>query len=286
MSHAKGSTTYTFQAEHLPVWWRYLLVAVAVVILCSCSSPAIRTHLAADNSLANAPPAAESPTANSDALVNVSDLPVNQPIACQQYDRAPNGAASTDPYGPVVGPSDEYLCDGGDYGTPAGVKADWTIEGLEPEDAIGHYDTVDGRVIVTPSNRVCIYAPRFAAVRRVVEAAAHEQPIFVNATLEETGPAKATKALPPLTAKQRHGVAIDFGQRPPSLFRQRQQAGGLENLQASMDAYTSLAAYANLEIIRTGEVSDAEKPRLERAMQSAVYSPLGGNGGTGSGEGN
>src|SRR5204863_3687205 len=28
--------------------------------------------------------------------------------------------------------------------------------------------------------------------------------------------------------------------------------------------------YANLQIIRTGEVSDAEKPRLERAMESAI----------------
>lgn len=66
---------------------------------------------------------------------------------------------AVDPYGPLVGPGDEYLCDGGDYGTPAGVKADWTIEGLEPEDAISHYDTADGQVLVTPSNRVCIYAP-------------------------------------------------------------------------------------------------------------------------------
>ena len=73
-----------------------------------------------------------------------------------------------------------------------------------------------------------------------------------------------------MLAKQRHAVAVDLGQRPPNLFRQREQAGGLENLQASMDAYTSLAAYANLEIIRTGEVSDAEKPRLERAMESAI----------------
>ena len=100
-------------------------------------------------------------------------------------------AATTDPYGPLVGPSDEYLCDGGDYVTPAGVQADWTIQGLEQEDAISHYDTADGRVLVTPSNRVCIYAPRFAAVRRVVQPIAHEQPVFVNATLEELSPAKA-----------------------------------------------------------------------------------------------
>jgi uncharacterized repeat protein (TIGR01451 family) len=176
----------------------------------------------------------------------------------------------TDPYGPLVGPGDEYLCDGGDFGSPAGVRADWTVEGLDEEDAIAHYDTLDGRVVVTPSNRVCVYAPRFAAVRRVVGAVAHEQPIFVSAILEEQAPAKAAESQPVVSQFQRHAVSVNLGQRPPSLFRQRQQAGGLENLQATMDAYTSLAAYANLEIIRTGEVSLAERARLEESIQSAI----------------
>jgi uncharacterized repeat protein (TIGR01451 family) len=37
-----------------------------------------------------------------------------------------------------------------------------------------------------------------------------------------------------------------------------------------MDAYSSLGAYANLEIIRTGEVSDAEKALVEKAELAAV----------------
>jgi len=176
----------------------------------------------------------------------------------------------TDPYGPVAGPEDEYLCDGGDYGTPAGVHQDWSITGLEQEDAVAHYDTVDGRTIVTPSNRVCIYAPRFAAVRRVVQPLVDEQPVFINQTLEELSPAKATESLPLVAARQRRAVAVDLGQQPPDLLRQRQQAGGMENLQATMDAFNSLAPYANLTIIRTGEVSDAEKALVERAKQAAI----------------
>jgi uncharacterized repeat protein (TIGR01451 family) len=187
--------------------------------------------------------------------------------ACQSTAGA---APCTDPYGPLVGPSDEYLCDGGDFGTPAGVHADWTVEGLEEEDAIAHYDTVDGRVVVTPSNRVCIYAPRFAAVRRVVGPLAHEQPLYISAILEEESAAKAAESLPVVSQFQRHAISVNLGERPPSLFRQRQQAGGLENLQATMDAYTSLGAYANLEIIRTGEVSLAERPKLEKSIQSAI----------------
>jgi len=247
----------------IPAWWRYVLIAIATVILCSCSSPAMRTHLAADPSLSNAPTAECSDATDAQAAPGGGCESVGVVATA-------GGAFAADPYGPLVGPSDEYLCDGGDFGSPAGVRADWKIEGLEPEDAVSHYDTDDGRVLVTPSNRVCIYAPRFAAVRRVVQVAENEQPVFVNATLEEVAPAKAAKTLPPISAKQRHAVAVDLGQRPPSLFRQREQAGGLENLQATMDAFTSLGAYANLEIIRTGEVSTAEKARVERAMEAAI----------------
>jgi uncharacterized repeat protein (TIGR01451 family) len=175
-----------------------------------------------------------------------------------------------DPYGPVLGPGDEYLCDGGDFVTPVGVHSDWSISGLEQEDAIAHYDTVDGRVITTPSNRVCIYAPRFAAVRRVVQPIAAEQPVFVNQTLEQLSPAKAAEAQPVVMQKQRHAVLVDMAQQPPNLFRQRQQAGGMENLQATMDAFNSLAAYANLTVIRTGEVSAAEKALVERAKEAAI----------------
>jgi uncharacterized repeat protein (TIGR01451 family) len=249
-------------AEHLPIWWRCLLIAVATIILCACAAPVTRTHLAPEKALTE--PSAEA-----------QSTPVPIPMAdadvgCEQGPCDSAGCCATDPYGPLVGPSDEYLCDGGDFVTPAGVQDDWTVRGLEQEDTISHYDTVDGRVLVTPSNRVCIYAPRFAAVRRLVQPIAHEQPVFVNQALEELSPAKAAEAQPVVSQFQRHAVAINLGQQPPNLFRQRQQAGGLENLQATMDAFTSLAAYANLTIIRTGEVSDAEKALVERSKEAAI----------------
>jgi uncharacterized repeat protein (TIGR01451 family) len=259
---------------------------MATVIFCSCSGPTLRM---AQNDLAEGSEA--KPQAAEGAVDGELPAPENAGVARQSLKATPlkmasdamadcptcgpqacdaSGVSATDPYGPLVGPSDEYLCDGGDFGAPVGVRADWSIDGLDEEEAVAHYDTVDGRVVVTPSNRVCIYAPRFAAVRRVVSPIVHEQPVFINAVLEEESPANAADLVPPVTSLQRHAVAINLGQRPPSLLRQRQQAGGLENLQATMDAYNSLAAYANLEIIRTGEVSDAEKAPVEKAVQSAV----------------
>ena len=60
-----------------------------------------------------------------------------------------------------VRPRDEYLCDGGDRLRPAGV----TLGGLDPEDAVVRYTDSCGEVEVLATNRVCIYAPRFAEVR-------------------------------------------------------------------------------------------------------------------------
>lgn len=177
-----------------------------------------------------------------------------------------------DPYAclNLIGPSDEYLCDGGDFGSPAGVRADWSIDGLDREDAIAHYDTLDGRVVVTQSNRVCLYAPRFAAVRRVVNLMAHEQPVFVKQFEDDQSLAKAAESQPVAMSLQRHSPIINLAKRPPSLYRQRQQPGELVRLQATMDAYLSLAPYANLQIIRTGVIDIAEKPRLAKSIESAI----------------
>jgi uncharacterized repeat protein (TIGR01451 family) len=282
--------------EHLPVWWRCILIAVAMVILNACAEPVTRTHLSPDKSLVPpqgqvGPPVMEQiiPTEPGEIVQDgvpvadggmVSDQGVEHEQApvimsgggcgCDQGPRGGCSDGSLNPYGPVLGPGDEYLCDGGDFVTPVGVHADWSITGLEQEDAIAHYDTVDGRIITTPSNRVCIYAPRFAAARRVVQPIAHEQPVFINQALEERGPMNANEALPPIIAKQRKVVKVDMGQQPANLFRQRQQAGELENLQATMEAFNSVSAVANLAIVRTGEVSAAEKALVERLKQNAV----------------
>lgn len=77
------------------------------------------------------------------------------------------------PCGPVRGeappagrpwlPKDEFLCDGGDRGVAAHVGGEGGLRGIDPRDAVVRF-TDDRRSRVLPTNRVCIYAPRFAAV--------------------------------------------------------------------------------------------------------------------------
>ena len=62
--------------------------------------------------------------------------------------------------------TDEYLSIGNDSGQPAFVDG-WTVNHFNPGDTIAHFDTLDGRTVVEPSNRIHLYAPRFGAIRKI-----------------------------------------------------------------------------------------------------------------------
>ncbi len=169
-----------------------------------------------------------------------------------------------------VGPRDEYLCDGGDEGLPAAVRKDWQIDGLQQEDTVAHYDTVDGRTVITPSNRVCIYAPRFGVVRREIdlhEYARYDRTIGVNDNLalvqiDETESAFASQAdIEP---------TLHRAENPPSLLRERQQLGELDQELNAVEFEGSLAPYADLQVIRVGTISNNEKALVARASLAAI----------------
>ncbi|RUL89241.1 DUF11 domain-containing protein [Tautonia sociabilis] len=68
-----------------------------------------------------------------------------------------------DPTKPLF-PGDEYLCDGGDHASKAGVGPDGNLLGVEPQDAMIRFNA-GSKPRVLPTNTVCLYAPRFAAIR-------------------------------------------------------------------------------------------------------------------------
>ncbi|MBC7856794.1 MAG: hypothetical protein IAF94_25470, partial [Pirellulaceae bacterium] len=129
-------------------------------------------------------------------------------------------------------PRDEYLCDGGDLNEDANIKKDESVVGVDQEDTIAHYKTLDGRKEITHSNKVCIYAPRFAAVRHVTV------PITTEVHERMAGIEKADKlnlhgrTFVPTTAIQpeaaRGEQAIDFA----NIFRERKAGNELARTNA------------------------------------------------------
>ncbi|MFN0052752.1 MAG: hypothetical protein ACKV0T_11210 [Planctomycetales bacterium] len=77
---------------------------------------------------------------------------------------------------------DEYLCDGGDRGLPVHYDRD-AMQGLETEDTVVEYYDPQGKRRVKPTNRVCIYAPRFGSI------------VSVGAPLEDVGGGRPTQAV-------------------------------------------------------------------------------------------
>jgi len=171
---------------------------------------------------------------------------------------------------PIRGPNDEYLCDGGDFGVPAGVRADYTVQGLEQEDAVAHYDTVDGRTVVTPSNKVCIYAPRFGAVRRVVDAVGYTQSAGPVGLLDEMAAAKAEDRGVPIESLADVGPYTNRRQQPASLLEERLMPAELDRDQSPMAAVGAVAPVANLTLIATGEVVGSEGAEVARLSLAAV----------------
>ena len=262
-----------------PGWFRGLLVLAATIMLCACRAP--EGSLVGRDGTQPLPPVANGAMPPQHSVMQAAfvsqqfvdgcktvpyDGPMGPPCACCDQ----GSCASCGPCGPVVGPPDEYICDGGDYGVEAGVRADWEIEGLEQEDTIVHYDTLSGEVIVQPSNRVCIYAPRFGAVRRVVNPmnARQDEKLVANVDLMALNQADLRQLA--ATSLQRHAPVANLGDRPPSLYRGREQAIEFLTPVRVMEVSGMIAPYCDYQVIKLGLIDNAEKPWLALQIDAAV----------------
>ena len=119
-------------------------------------------------------------------------------------------------------PHDEYLCDGGDHGTPASPVANGGVGGVEPRDAVVRFDIGLGgqaKPRILPTNVVCVYAPRFAEVRVITGA---------NETVDVKGARTGV-----VVQSTTHADAIIRSRRlvqnqSPELSRNRERASGLK----------------------------------------------------------
>lgn len=80
------------------------------------------------------------------------------------------GCATCEPQRWDIDPQ-EFICDGGDKDPATSVREDWGAVGVDTTDTVMYYETLGGKVCVKPTNRTCVYAPRFGSVRQVTGAA-------------------------------------------------------------------------------------------------------------------
>ena len=165
---------------------------------------------------------------------------------------------------------DEYICDGGDDLYDVQVNRDWTVRGLDPEDTVGHFDTLDGRVVVEPSNQVCIYAPRFAAVRQVKSAFEDTTALALvaaNQGLNVTvGRAQDRSIAFESRAFAKQGLMI----QPAVTFRDRLPASEAVSPLALTELTRDFKAHEDFRVMEFGIHRASEKALVERYAEAAI----------------
>jgi uncharacterized repeat protein (TIGR01451 family) len=292
----------------MPDWWRWLIIAGASLILCSCQAlPSSKVadigrhagRYASDAAQALTPadrmrqgngqpaPIVPSPTVQRAQQVELL-APGNGEFEVEmidpgtaiegwvepQQDAQHLGGHSAAPWAPPgvsrPWPRDEYLFDGGDAQSGVKVAYDWSVHGLDASDTIGHFDTLDGETVVEPSNRVCIYAPRFAAVRRVNASTHHDKYQQVLKTREGVGPVGQDKftiaGTLHLPAEAERQVRVGA----PTVFRDRTLGMGLENSETTTVFRHKFLPFEDFLVIRRGIFLQSEKARLAERIEAAV----------------
>ncbi len=166
-------------------------------------------------------------------------------------------------------PADEYLCDGGDQATHVVVSLQRNVSGLDPEDTVAHYDTLEGDTVVTASNSVCIYAPRFAAIRGIFgpsfeglleRTQQYEQPLV--AVTDKADQLARTLLLPDAPVRE-------LGIRGPRAVWDRARGIEIDVPLRLAEMASDVGAYEDFQILRIGIDCNSEKARLAEHVLAA-----------------
>jgi uncharacterized repeat protein (TIGR01451 family) len=167
-------------------------------------------------------------------------------------------------------PQDEYLADGGDKQVPAVVGDNRQVRGLEMEDTLAHFDTLDGRTHVEPSNQVFLYSPRFGAVRQVLGVEENDQVLASSGVHQPVRLVASGEVATPGTTKQNVQTVRQVGRKPISVFRTRYGDGAISTAIGPVAFQNAFLPYENLAVIRTGKFEAAEMPWLARGTTAAI----------------
>jgi uncharacterized repeat protein (TIGR01451 family) len=172
--------------------------------------------------------------------------------------------------GPQTIDPNEYICDGGDRWPSAVARVTDDPSGIDTEDTVVQYETLSGHKKVQPSNRVCIYAPRFAAVRRVDIAISQER---------RSGPETANLAQLAIVDRQLDPVGnvmkpLQLGRnravKGPDTFKIRDRGVPVENVEQPILTQDELAAMANLLMQPPLTVHEPIGPKTQRMALAAT----------------
>ncbi len=164
---------------------------------------------------------------------------------------------------------DEYVCDGGDAGLPVHYDQ-YNRLGLETEDTVGEYVDSDGTFRVKPSTRVCIYAPRFGAMRTVsgpnADTAVHR---LASAHETQFGAGLRNRDVVNLHAQRQGTDRLRVQSRLSGLEVERKGVGAMQATAVVIHSKL-INTFQDLAFVQTGQLLTGEEARLANGIQSAI----------------
>lgn len=164
---------------------------------------------------------------------------------------------------------DEYLCDGGDREWPVHYEADQRM-GLDTEDTVAEFRDHLGKDALTKSNRVCVYAPRFAAVRSV--SVPHEEGTFRElARLDSagTGTEVTARMVSQLGNRNLAAGGMQMRSRASGLESER-LAGNVEQRLLPRAHDKVINIYQDLNFFQSGTLEQSDIARLNHGINAAL----------------
>ena len=284
-----SSSTIPTNRYYLPAWFLILCVMTA------CTTPReqrINSQYIANGKAAGHP-----------ALVSVGDGPAPDTYAVQQAVQLAShttqpanialaqntGPAAIPPQaytGPNAGlpypapwtppgiqqpyPEDEYVYQGGDAYQLTNVAQDFSIDNLDEEDTIAHYHTLDGDIQIERTNRIPIYAPRFASVRRVDglsqyrhqdHAYAVDSPLALDRTVKSVGQEQV---------KQQVSTQRNIGTRASAAYQENQKVRDMAHQLASSEGSQMVKPQVGDLLNTKVNIQNSQEAKLSIQKQTAL----------------
>ena len=163
----------------------------------------------------------------------------------------------------------EYIFDGGDHDPQVRLKSDLTQVGLDPEDTVIQYETVDGKTRVESGCRVAIYAPRFASVRKRQSTREKDLSMRAQATLRPDGPGTLRDQLPSAKVTQPIKPQNSDNVRVVDAYRDRKRVLPAEMVLPMVTISDAFKPFENMNLIRFGDLKTTDPALLAKSAAAA-----------------
>ena len=163
----------------------------------------------------------------------------------------------------------EYIFDGGDQDPQVRLKTDLTQVGLDPEDTVIQYETMDGKTKVESGCRVAIYAPRFASVRKRQSTRESELAMRLRTTERPNGPGVIREQLPSAKVTQPLKLMNSDSVRVVEAFRDRNRPLPSDLTLPMVTVSDAFKPFEDLSLIRNGDLKRTDLAKLAKSAAAA-----------------